>query len=60
VRPCKQLGNGGCSVGERFRINQAGLQRHTTRTMGGLALGSSNSMLTVLWLIWADAKGVMG
>jgi hypothetical protein len=32
----------------------------TIRTIGGLALGSSSSMLMVSWLIWAEARGVMG
>jgi hypothetical protein len=33
---------------------------HTTRTMGGMAFGTSSSMLTVSWPTSANANGVMG
>ena len=32
----------------------------TIPTMGGMALGSSNSILMVSWLTWPEASGVMG
>jgi hypothetical protein len=46
--------------GKRFGSTTVGCGGHTILTMGGMALGSSNSMLMLSWLIWADARGVMG
>ena len=42
--------------GNAFGSIRLACSGQTTRTMGGMALGSSNSMLMVSWLIWADGQ----
>ena len=46
--------------GNRFGSTTVGGVGQTMRTMAGIAPGLRSSTLRWSWLIWLDAKGVMG
>jgi hypothetical protein len=60
VRPSKSLRNLRCDIAEAFRINDRRRGRPGDLTTAGMLSGSTSSIFSWSWLIWAEAKGVMG